>query len=341
MRQSGITSVGEFHYLHHADDASSDNRFELDSLVANAAFDAGIRLVLLVTYYGYGGFAAKPLTPTQMRFETKSIKQYFEQIDSLIHWLDNSPNRNLCSVGVAAHSLRAVTPQDLLELHIGAKSRRIPFHMHIEEQSKEVSDCLTVHHKTPMRLFLDTVEVDNYTTVVHCNNSIDSELKEFVDAGGNVCICPLTEGNLGDGVIMNPKSCAEKICLGTDCNARIDFFEEMRWLEYSQRLYTISRGVYPKAFAMADSVGKTKNNCRSGETLLKMATENGARSLGLRVGKIAKSYFADFVSLDMTASVLNAHDLEALNDCLLEATIFGASASQVIKSTCVNGEWNT
>ena len=109
--------------------------------------------------------------------------------------------------------------------------------MHIEEQPKEVEACREAHGgKTPMDLVLDNVTVDGTFTAVHCNHTEPVLLKRFTELGGHVCICPLTEGNLGDGVIDTPSACGGSICIGTDCNARIDMLEELRWLEYSQRL---------------------------------------------------------------------------------------------------------
>lgn len=344
MRRSGITCVAEFHYFHHG--IQSTDQFVFDEMVIRAAKDAGVRLVLLSAYYAYGGFGQQPLSTAQQRFETKSVAEYFEQMDRLAAQLDGndvkrSTDNSACMLGVVAHSLRAVTPEILGQLHRGAAKRGWPFHLHIEEQPREVEECKQAHgNKTPMRVLLDSVQPGRLdrTTAVHCNHSDPTELREFVARGGNVCICPLTEGNLGDGVMCDFAACATAVCLGTDCNARIDMLEEMRWLEYSQRLRNVSRGVCPKAVASA----RGEATCRSGVELFRMATENGARALGIPAGRIQPGYLADFLLVDLHSSVLDLginRDQKDLASKLLDALIFGASSAQVVCGTCVSGVW--
>ena len=187
--------------------------------------------------------------------------------------VENEPTQ---TVGVVAHSLRAVSKQQLQDLAGGAKVRGLPFHFHLEEQPKEIEDCQEFHGVTPMRLLLDNADVDERYTGVHCTHSRPDELLEYVDAGGMICICPLTEGNLGDGV-PSLVSMGANICLGTDCNARIDMFEEMRWLEYVHRLDTGRRGA---CLLPPSDDGKPWED-RTARQLLRYATEQGAHSLGL------------------------------------------------------------
>ncbi len=331
MRASGITSVGEFHYFHHSSGDSRD--FAFDDVVIRAAKDAGVRLVLLNAFYGRGGFDGTPLSASQCKFKTDSFDEYAAHMDQLAERVEHEPN---VSLGVVAHSLRAVGLDDFKKLRAYSLERGIVFHMHIEEQPKEVEACREAHAgKTPMDLVLDNVTVDGSLTAVHCNHTNSDLLKRFTDLGGRVCICPLTEGNLGDGVIETPSACGGSICIGTDCNARIDMLEELRWLEYSQRLSKLRRGMAVESSpACAD-----QKNCAV--ELFRYATDVGAGSLGLPVGCIEKGKFADFATIDLSSPVLSGLCNPNMDDALLAAVIFGASSSSVIHSTCVGGVWNS
>ena len=155
-------------------------------------------------------------------------------------------------------------------------------------------------------------------------------MSQFIEAGGNVLICPLTEGNLGDG-IADLSLCGGRISLGSDCNARIDLIEEMRWLEYAQRLQHVKRGV----LSTNDRDGH-KASSTIAQDLFDCATVAGARSLGLETGKIEAGLLADFALVDLDATALRGwHD-----ESLMESIIFGASGEQVIQKTCVGGNWH-
>ena len=292
-------------------------------MVLRAAAAAGIRIVLLNAYYKFSGFGDKPLGEAQRRFETDSIEGYYEQLDRLAGLL--GPTQSL---GVVAHSLRAVSLPDLARLHAGSVERKLPFHLHLEEQPLEIEQCLTEHGVTPMELLLDTIEADGRTTAVHCNHTRPEYLRAFAAKGGNVCICPLTEGNLGDGTHAELHACGSNVCLGTDCNARICFLEEMRWLEYSQRLARVKRGV------SVDMPGAVPS-FETGPQLLRLATRVGARSLCLPVGAIEPGLKADFVAVDLVSPALAG----VADDALAAALVFGVSSQQVVRSTCVDGVW--
>jgi formimidoylglutamate deiminase len=334
MRSSGITTVGEFHYLHHAPGAAS---FTFDDAVLRAATAAGVRICLLNAFYNRSGFSGdEPLSTAQRRFETASVEEYFHQLDRLSAAL--KPTQSL---GVVAHSLRAVSVDDLGALHRGSVERGLPFHLHIEEQPLEVQQCVAVHGMTPMELLLSTIEVDARTTAVHCNHTTPASLRAFTRRGGNVCVCPLTEGSLGDGVMAELKACGKRVCLGTDCNARICFLEEMRWLEYSQRLARLQRGVCVEAGDTSDEDERQADGEKAGSTedagaqLLHFATRVGARSLNLPVGVIEMGRCADFCTVDLDCAALSGVD----ETSLAAAIVFGASAQQLIRATCVGGVW--
>lgn len=317
MRAAGITAVGEFHYLHHGDPEAADWAF--DRVVLDAARAAGIRIVLLQTCYSAGGFG-RPLEPAQRRFRAPSLAAYWEQLDRLAEALDPATQ----SLGAAAHSLRAVPLADVAALHAEARRRGLVFHLHLEEQRREIEECLAAHGARPMALLLRELEVGPETTAVHCTHSDPGELERFAAAGGNVCICPLTEANLGDGIppLAAAPAAADRLCLGTDSNARIAMIEEMRWLEYGQRLAGEKRG------ALAGPDGRLAPH------LLAAATLGGARSLGLPAGAIAPGLWADFAAIDLGHPALAG----VSDDTLAEALVTGCD-NGAVAATCVGGRW--
>lgn len=317
LRAAGVTTLGEFHYFHHGK-AGVD--FAYDEIVLDAAREAGLRLVLLNTYYRTGGIG-QPLAGGQRRFETPSPSAYWEQMDRLAGRLA-SP---LQTLGAVVHSVRAASLEDLAAVHAEACRRRLVFHMHVEEQRKEIADCLAAYGKTPMALVNERLEVSERFTAVHCTHSAPEDMDRFGAAGGNVCLCPLTEANLGDGIADVPRmrAAGAGLCLGTDSNARLSILEEMRWLEYVQRLGSESRG------ALREGEGG-----EVGRTLFRAATEGGARSLGAPVGRIAAGAWADFVAVDLGAPALAGWTAETLLDSLL----FGAG-NEALAATAVGGEW--
>lgn len=317
MRACGITTVGEFHYLHH--EASRDG-YPLDDIILTAAHDAGIRLVLLHAYYNTGDIG-KPMTTTQRQFASESVSAYWKQMDRLAHSLRDSTQ----TLGTVAHSIRAATLEDIEALHREARSRGMVFHIHVEEQQREIQSSLDEYGQTPLSILNRRLSIDQGTTAIHCTHSDPKELEKFVAAGGNVCICPLTEGNLGDGIADVPTilDAGGHLCVGTDSNARICLTEELRWLEYVQRLSRESRGICRDSDGQVDRL------------LWFCATSGGARSLGVHTGKIAPGYCADFIALDLNSAQL-AYWTEAT---LLGSFIFGADGSSVT-ATCVSGRWS-
>ncbi|MGH7549347.1 MAG: formimidoylglutamate deiminase [Gemmatimonadota bacterium] len=319
MLDAGITAVGEFHYLHHGADGE-DHAF--DRLVLNAAAEAGIRIALLSTCYRRGEID-RPLENTQRRFATLSDEGFWESVDQLAQELDPSTQ----TLGIAAHSVRAVPLPDIVQLHDEASRRGLVFHMHVEEQRQEIEACVARYGKTPMALLNEEIAIDERFTAVHCTHTGPAELERFVGSGGNVCVCPLTEANLGDGIpglqpLLGSSGPGGQLCLGTDSNARISMVEEMRWLEYGQRSRGETRG------RITDEDGD------AARPLLSIATRGGARSLGIEVGELAPGRWADFTTLDLEAPGLADTDA----DTLLAAWIFGGGNAAVAQ-TCVAGRW--
>jgi formimidoylglutamate deiminase len=316
MRNAGITTVGEFHYLHHAP-GSEDGSFDL--LLLEAAAEVGIRLVVLQSYYRTGGIG-QPLAPTQRRFAVDSPSEYWDRFDLLAERVDPATQ----TLGVAPHSLRAASLEDVAALHEEAIRRGLPFHMHVEEQRVEVEDCITAYGEPPMPLLLRTLSPVEGVVAVHCTHTRPDDLSAFIGSGGSVCLCPLTEANLGDGLadLAPIAGVNDRLCLGTDSNSRIAMIEEMRWLEYGQRLRQERRGV------LSDETGSVSR------PLLSIATRSGARALGVEAGAIEVGCWADLTALDLDAPELAGCDA----DTLLDAWVFG-SDNQSIAATCVGGRW--
>ncbi|HXO21879.1 MAG TPA: formimidoylglutamate deiminase [Thermoanaerobaculia bacterium] len=316
MRAAGITAVGEFHYLHHAGERED---YGLDELVLGAAGEAGIRLVLLNAYYRTGAIG-QPLAGAQRRFGSPSPAAYWQQMDRLAERLD----RRRQSLGAVVHSIRAASLEDLAAIYGEARRRDLVFHMHVEEQRREIEDAMAHYGKRPMQLLWETLGTATDLTAVHCTHTLPEDIERFAAAGGTVCLCPLTEANLGDGIADAAHMLGTEagLCLGSDSNARISLFEEMRWLEYGQRLRRESRGV------LRDPAGGVA------KVLFQAATAGGANALGIPAGRIEPGRWADFAAVDLAAPTLEGWTA----DTLLDALVFGTT-EEVVAATCVGGEW--
>jgi formimidoylglutamate deiminase len=316
MRSAGITTVGEFHYVHHSTDEGED--FLFDDLVLRAASNAGIRLVMLQTYYASGGIG-KPLAGGQRRFKIDAVERYWREMDRLGPLL----RMNGQTLGAVAHSVRAATPGEIAEISAEAKRRGLVFHLHLEEQRQEIEDCRAAYGATPMAVLLGSLDSLDHVTAVHCTHSEPRELEAYFERGGRACLCPTTEGNLGDGhPTLVGETARERLALGSDSNARISPLEEMRWLEYGQRLRTESRGVLRGADGEWTTVA------------LRAATEGGAEALGIEAGRIAPGRWADFALVDLEAASVQGFD----DETLLASLVCGAD-NEVIAATAVGGLW--
>ena len=320
MLDAGITTVGEFHYIHHAADDGDPARWALDEAVLRAARDAGIRIVLLHCDYVRGGFDDQPLDGGQRRFDTGTLDTYLASLDQA----EDLATGPLQSVAAVAHSTRAVPIDRIATIHAEATRRDTVFHLHLEEVVKEIEDCGRRHDRTPMRLALEHGVIDERTTAVHCTHSTAEDLRDFGAAGGRICLCPNTEGNLGDGIcdLATMREAGIDVSIGTDLNSRIAPAEDLRWIEYVQRVRHQMRG------GVIDAEGRT------GRALLDIGTRNGAASLGVEAGEIAPGRLADFVAVD-----LEHRTLEGVGpDHLAEAIVFGTGPA-CLAGTCVGGRW--
>ncbi|CAD5224026.1 unnamed protein product [Bursaphelenchus okinawaensis] len=299
MLLAGITTVGEFHYVHHG-----TTPFDLDLAIIEAAQRTGIRLCLIETLYLRAGFKENDVNSQQIRFKT-DVNDLTAQVVKLMANLSDN-----VTMAVAAHSLRAVPLDQLHQLHAFAVEKSIPFHIHLEEQPKEIQDCQSAHNCTPSELLLATLPgLDPHTTLVHCTYTDRKSLDEYARRGVNVCITPTTEGFLGDGIPNLSEH--DSISLGTDCNNRLCFLEEMRWMTFCQNTKT-----------------NTRNHAGfDAKKLLKCATENGAKSLKLdqKVGELKPGYYLDFVAFNLNSPRLK--DIPGAD--LADAIVFGAGNSDI------------
>ncbi|HET9228421.1 MAG TPA: formimidoylglutamate deiminase [Thermoanaerobaculia bacterium] len=311
MRSAGITCVGEFHYLHHGPELRG---WAFDEQVLRAASEAGIRIALLQSYYRTGAIG-QPLEGGQRRFDGFSPAELWEQVDRIGPLLDPATQ----TLGASVHSLRAASLEDLRAVYDEARRRDLVFHIHVEEQRREIQDALAYYGRRPMQLLLETLGTATDVTAIHCTHTEAEDMERFLAGGGTVCLCPLTEGNLGDGIpgrISRP-------CLGTDSNARLSMLEEMRWLEYGQRLRTETRGV------------RRDHDGQVARVLFEAATVNGAQALGIEAGRIAPGHWADFIAIDLGVPCLAGWE----PDTLLDSLVFGAG-DEAIAATCVGGRWS-
>lgn len=302
MLRGGFTSVAEFHYLHHLPDGSPGP--EMARAVIAAARDAGIRLCLLPVLYQQGGFE-QPAGPAQGRFVHARAEDYLGLLGSL---QDGAADYAL---GIAIHSLRAVAPEVIGEV-VAAADRILgahrPRHIHIAEQPREVADCHAAFGAGPVEVLARHVELGPDWHLVHATHATDQELALMREAGVSAVLCPLTEAYLGDGLFAARQFVTDggRIAIGSDSNVRIDAVEELRMLEYGQRLRHGQRACLATAAGL-------------GEPLWARACAGGGAALGLPVGRIEEGAWADLVVLDAGDPIVGGLPPAAALDALVTA----------------------
>ena len=310
MLEAGFTHVGEFHYLHHdRGGAPYVNPGELAVRIAAAAEQAGIGLTLLPTFYAHSGFGAAAPSARQLRF-VNDPQRFARIVEVSRRAVSALPG---ASVGVAPHSLRAVTPEQLREvLRVGQDG---VIHIHIAEQIKEVEDCIAWSGgQRPLEWLLAHEDVDEYWCLVHATHATAAELAAVASSGAVVGLCPMTEASLGDGIFPAARFMAERgrIGIGSDSNVRLDAAEELRLLEYGQRLEHRARNVLAAA-----------GGASTGRSLFEAALEGGWQALqGGAASAVGPGLVAgaplDLVSLARADASL----LERSEDELLDSWIF-------------------
>ncbi|GAC1346172.1 MAG: formimidoylglutamate deiminase [Ktedonobacteraceae bacterium] len=316
MLRAGYTTVGEFHYLHHQPGGRPyANPNAMSEALLEAGREAGIRIVLLMTAYAQAGFSQPP-AENQRRFCDASLETFLTRVDALR--LKGVP------VGVAPHSVRAVPEHWFRAIADYSHTYHLPLHVHADEQRAEIEQCQAAYNCTPIELLERFGALSSSTTIIHATHANDHEIALLAQYGSHVCVCPTTEGDLGDGIAPYAALMKAKIPLsiGSDSNTRLDPLEELRWAEYSARMRYQRRRVL-----IADELASP------GPLLLNYGTRCGAQALGLQTGSIAPAMSADFSAVDIKHPAMIGWNAEDFLDTLF----FGASA-EVITQTWVQGQ---
>jgi len=317
MLSRGYTSVVEFHYLHSepGSDAADDSMFKA---LRDAASEAGIRLCYVPVLYERAGFASKQAQGAQRHFAL-DLEAFLAHFDRA-----RSGDNALLSIGIGAHSIRAASETSLARIASVANSENVPMHIHIAEQRAEVEQCLNAHRRRPVEWLLETFPVESNWCLVHATHVEEHELREMAASDAVVCLCPSTEANLGDGLfpLANYLRHEGKIAIGSDSNITINAFEELRWLEYGQRLNSESRNIV------------SLRNQHVGHELFHRTLDGGAQASGRRDGGLVPGGPADLLTLDGNDPMLAGHG----DASRLDALIF-SGLRLPIESVMTGGEW--
>lgn len=311
MLEAGYAANVEFHYLHHGPDGRAyDNLAEMSQRIAAAADTTGIGLTLLPVLYQQGGCDGRPLGAGQIRFGN-DVSRFEALVEGALEALKPLPGDT--RLGISAHSLRAVSREGLaacIAMKPGA-----PLHMHLAEQTGEVDEVLEAYGARPTEWLLANAEVDARWCLIHCTQMTDAETRSLARTGAVAGLCPITEANLGDGIFNGTTwlDAGGRFGVGSDSNVRIALSEELRQLEYSQRLRDRSRA----ALATCEK--------SAGRVLLEGAGLGGAQAAGREAGVIAAGKLADLMALDTTHISLEGRS----GDLTLDSWIFAGDDAMV------------
>jgi formimidoylglutamate deiminase len=324
MLKAGYTTVGEFHYLHHQSDGTPyATASEMSDRVIAAARETGIAITHLPVLYVCSGFGGVAPETGQRRFLNDS-DAFAALVEDLIGKYRNEP---LVRIGIAPHSLRAVTREQLLHAveAIDRQDFAAPIHIHIAEQTLEVEECIAWSGQRPIEWLLNSIDVDQRWCLVHATYANGEERKRLAAGDAVVGLCPTTEANLGDGFFSASEFVAEGgyFGIGSDSNVSVSAIEELRLLEYGQRLSHRRRSVL--ASDESPSVGRY---------LYDVAVDGGARALAQPVGRLESGRRADLVVLDGDTPALACKS----GDAILDGLVFAANGD-AIKDVMVAGRW--
>lgn len=321
MLKAGYTSVAEFHYVHHDPSGKAyADPDELSRRISAAAASSGIGLTLLPVLYSHAGFGGQAPNDGQRRF-INSQDQYLHMQARLAPILAAQPAQRL---GLCFHSLRAVTPGQIAEV-LAASDRQSPVHIHIAEQQKEVDDCVAWSGLRPLQWLYEHVEVGPRWCLVHATHALADEVTAMARSGAVAGLCLTTEANLGDGIFPAVDFLAQggRMGIGSDSHVSLSVVEELRWLEYGQRLRDQRRNrLYRNDQPMV------------GRTLYDAALAGGAQALGQPVGELAVGKRADWLVLDGQ----DPYIAMAEGDGVLNRWLFAGGDRQV-RDVMVNGQW--
>jgi formimidoylglutamate deiminase len=315
---AGYTQVCEFHYLHNSVDSAADGAAQADPLdmslaLVRAAQRVGMGLTLLPTLYMRSGFEATGLRDDQRRFASspESVLRLVDGVQEHVKTLDAAAAAAV-NVGLAIHSLRAADAPAIQALAAEASQRGLPVHIHIAEQTQEVQDCISHTGQRPIEWLLANVAVNARWNLVHATHTTEAELQAVQRSGAAIVICPSTEANLGDGVFdyAGYARLGGSWSVGSDSHVTRSWVEELRLLEYSQRLTRRKRNV----------AAQTGGNASSAAVLFESALAGGHKATALPLGAIEVGRRADFLVLDAQAPAL----LGVPADHLLDALVFSS-----------------
>ena len=322
MLRHGYTSVAEFHYLHHDPQGQHyANLAEMGARLVAAAQKTGIRLTLVPVFYQTGDFG-KPAFEKQRRFLSPDLETWSRLLEASAHAVAAYDGARL---GGGLHSLRAALPEDVPRV-FAAVPKDAPRHIHIAEQMKEVATCQAVTGKRPVEWLMANVDIDASYHLVHATHLTQNEMHAIVASGATVVLCPSTEGNLGDGFfpLREYLSAKGSWAIGTDSHIGLSPMEELRWLDYGQRLGMQKRNV------LCLTTGED-----SGDLAFRQSFLGGSRSMGANT----RSFFEPGRSFD--AVVLDA-DYPLLTECSadhrLATLLYGADVTALL-GTITGGEW--
>ena len=318
MLASGYTSVAEFHYLHR-DPKNPDAIDSMFAAISTAADESGIRLTYVPVHYERAGFDDPEPLASQRSF-AMSLDEFMK------HYERASTSVNgASSVGIGVHSLRAVSKESLQTIATTANDEFVPMHLHIAEQQREVDQCLATYGSRPVRWLLENFEVSRNWCLVHATHMDDDEVEALAASGAVVGLCPSTEANLGDGLfpLHDFLSHGGRIAIGSDSHVSINPFEELRWLEYGQRLATQTRNVV------------SLRESHVGSELFLRALEGGAAAGGQAQEGIQQGATADFVVLSDDDPMMAGHG----DASRLDALVFSGFPLPV-ERVMVDGEWH-
>ncbi len=317
MLQSGYTSVAEFHYLHRAPGGNNGDDAMFRS-IREAAEQSGISLTYVPVLYERAGFD-KPQPENQQKCFALDLESFLDHHRRVLEAADDR-----VVVGIGVHSLRAVSKESLAAVVREAEAADVPLHLHIAEQQREVDQCMGAYGRRPVRWLLQEFDVGRRWCLVHATHMDAEETEQLARSGAVVCLCPSTEANLGDGLFPLHEFLQQggTIAIGSDSHVSINPFEELRWLEYGQRLASRSRNI---AALEEAHVGRELY----GRTLAGGAQACGYASVGLEQGARA-----DLVVLDDDDPMLVGHG----DDSLLDALVFSGYRLPIDR-VMVHGDW--
>jgi formiminoglutamate deiminase len=312
MALAGATSVGEFHYVHHAPDGTPyEDPNAMGAAVIAAAREAGVRITLIDTCYLHGGIDEE-LSPGQRRFSDGTAETWAERVSAL------QPDPTV-RIGAAIHSVRAVAPDEASVVAAWANERALPLHAHVSEQPAENEACRVAYGRTPTELLAEAGALSERFTAIHVTHPTEADRIKLGEAGATVCLCPTTERDLADGIgpAAALRSAGARLAVGSDSQATIDLFEEARAIELDERLDRLERGNHDAA------------------ALLEAATADGQRAIGWpEAGRIERGALADLVNLSAESVRLAGIAPETA----AASIVFAASAADVT-NVIVGGEF--